>query len=82
MAWILHAQSGRYSLPWQRVIGASGRISLPPRRGLEEQRRLLRLEGVAVSAGGRIDLRKFGWSGAPVAGGQKKRTGRAGPFSF
>lgn len=82
VAWILHSQSGRYALPWQRVIGASGRISLPPGRGLEEQRRLLRLEGVAVSAGGGIDLEKFGWDGGQFAAGQKKRTGSAGPFSL
>jgi len=61
VAWILHSQSGKYKLPWQRVIGANGRISLPPGRGLEEQRRLLRVEGVAVSRSGRIDLDKFRW---------------------
>ena len=61
VAWILHSQSGKYKLPWQRVIGAGGRISLPPGRGLEEQRRLLRVEGVAVSRSGRIDLDKFRW---------------------
>jgi methylated-DNA-protein-cysteine methyltransferase-like protein len=61
VAWILHSQSEKYRLPWQRVIGASGRISLPPGRGFEEQRRLLRREGVAVDASGRIDLEKFRW---------------------
>ena len=29
VSWILHSQSGKYRLPWQRVIGAAGRISLP-----------------------------------------------------
>ena len=61
VAWILHSQSEKYRLPWQRVIGASGRISLPPGRGFKEQRRLLRREGVAVEASGRIDLEKFRW---------------------
>jgi methylated-DNA-protein-cysteine methyltransferase related protein len=61
VAWILHSQSEKYNLPWQRVIGADGRISLPPGRGLEEQRRLLRAEGVEVSRSGRIDLGKFRW---------------------
>ena len=61
VAWILHSQSEKYRLPWQRVIGARGRISLPPGRGFEEQRRLLRQEGVLVAANGYIDLERFLW---------------------
>jgi methylated-DNA-protein-cysteine methyltransferase-like protein len=61
VAWILHSQAEKYELPWQRVIGAGGRISLPPGGGLEEQRRLLRREGVVVDTRGRIDLEKFRW---------------------
>jgi methylated-DNA-protein-cysteine methyltransferase-like protein len=61
VAWILHSQSEKYRLPWQRVIGAAGRISLPPGRGLEEQRRLLRREGVVVDARGRVELMKYRW---------------------
>ncbi len=29
VSWILHSQSKKYRLPWQRVIGAAGRISMP-----------------------------------------------------
>lgn len=61
VAWILHSQSEKYRLPWQRVIGAGGRISLPPGRGFSEQRRLLRGEGVAVDRGGRVDLGVYRW---------------------
>lgn len=61
VAWILHSQSGKYRLPWQRIIGARGQISLPPGRGFEEQRKLLRREGVVVAASGRIDLGRFRW---------------------
>jgi methylated-DNA-protein-cysteine methyltransferase-like protein len=61
VAWILHSQSVKYRLPWQRVIGANGRISLPPGKGFFEQRRLLQAEGVAVGRGGRVDLKKFRW---------------------
>jgi methylated-DNA-protein-cysteine methyltransferase-like protein len=61
VAWILHSQSGKYKLPWQRVIGAAGRISLPPGRGFETQRRLLRAEGVQVSRAGKIALLAFQW---------------------
>jgi methylated-DNA-protein-cysteine methyltransferase-like protein len=48
-------------VPWQRVINAQGMIS--PRRGADEQRRLLEAEGVAFDARGRIDLARFGWPG-------------------
>ena len=80
VAWILHSQSDKYKLPWQRVIGAAGRISLPPGRGLEEQRRLLRAEGVVVAASGRVDLGRFRWRPEDeFVCRQKKRAGRAGP---
>ena len=61
VAWILHSQSEKYRLPWQRVIGANGRISLRPGKGFFEQRRLLQVEGVVVGRGGRVDLKKFRW---------------------
>jgi methylated-DNA-protein-cysteine methyltransferase related protein len=44
-------------LPWQRVLGAGGRISLPGEYGLE-QRFLLEAEGVRFR-GKRVDLAKF-----------------------
>ncbi len=52
-------------VPWQRVINAQGMIS--PRRGAEEQRRLLEAEGVVFDGRARIDLARFGWPG-PSAG--------------
>lgn len=64
VSWILHAQSGKYRLPWQRVIGARGRISLPLNHGFFEQRRLLRREGVKVDDRGGVDLKKFLWQAA------------------
>src|SRR5882672_3555670 len=50
-------------LPWHRVMGAGGRITLPMARHGQEQRRRLLREGVAVSAKGRVDLRLCGWNG-------------------
>ena len=64
VSWILHSQSDKYQLPWQRVIGAAGRISLPPGKGFFEQRCLLRQEGVNVDDRGRVDLKKFHWQAA------------------
>lgn len=61
VSWILHSQSEKYRLPWQRVIGANGRISLPLNGGFFEQRRLLRREGVKVDDRGGVDLKKFLW---------------------
>lgn len=60
VAWILHSSTGKYRLPWQRVIGGRGAISLAG-TDFYEQRRLLGGEGVRVDAGGRIDLDTFRW---------------------
>ena|SRR5947199_235232 len=50
-------------IPWQRVVNAQGKISARVGIGWEEgyQRHLLEEEGVVFSAGGRIDLDRFGW---------------------
>ena len=46
-------------VPWQRVIAAGGRISLPG----TQQRNLLEGEGVLFDARGRVDLEQYGWEG-------------------
>lgn len=61
VAWILHSSSDAARLPWHRVIGSRGRISLGRGRGFEEQRRLLAGEGIAVDRAGRIDLEIYQW---------------------
>jgi methylated-DNA-protein-cysteine methyltransferase-like protein len=49
-------------VPWHRVVGASGRISV--RGGGERvQRARLESEGVELSPSGRIDMDRFGWGG-------------------
>ena len=58
---ILHSMSRRLRLPWHRVIGSRGTISLPRGLGFETQRTLLRREGVKVSPEGRVDLSKYLW---------------------
>jgi methylated-DNA-protein-cysteine methyltransferase-like protein len=61
VAWILHSSTEAAGLPWHRVIGGRGRISLPRGRGHEEQTRRLAAEGVTVGRGGQIDLKRFQW---------------------
>jgi len=70
VAWILHSSSESAGLPWHRVIGGGGRISLRRGRGYEEQKRRLLAEGVRVGPGGRIDLKRHGWE--PGAGAAQR----------
>ena len=85
VAWILHSSSEAAGLPWHRVIGAAGRISLPrgrvrgtctpgtcPRGGFEEQKARLVAEGVAVGPGGRIDLKRYRWEPSSGAAGRSR----------
>lgn len=60
VGWALRAlrPGHRPPVPWHRVVGSGGRISLPGRSG-EEQRRRLRAEGVRL-VGARVDLRRHG----------------------
>lgn len=51
-------------VPWQRVLNAQGKISLPREsRGYAQQRALLESEGIVFDAKDRIDLKRFGWQG-------------------
>jgi methylated-DNA-protein-cysteine methyltransferase-like protein len=70
VAWILHSSSEKAGLPWHRVIGEPGRISLPRGRGFAEQKRRLVAEGVAVGPGGRIDLKRYRWEPSRGAAGR------------
>ncbi|MGA2533032.1 MAG: MGMT family protein [Candidatus Aminicenantales bacterium] len=66
VARVLHACSDKDRLPWHRVINSRGAISLPRGRGFEQQKCLLKTEGVAVDMSGRIDLKTFLWEPAPA----------------
>lgn len=49
------------SLPWHRVIGAGGKVSLPlGTPSGDEQRARLRAEGIIVQ-NNRVDIRRHGW---------------------
>jgi methylated-DNA-protein-cysteine methyltransferase-like protein len=55
VGWALRALAGRAStVPWYRVLGQGGRISLPGLSG-QRQRRKLAAEGVTFR-GGRVDM--------------------------
>lgn len=60
---VLHSSAKKENLPWYRLLRKDGSIALPPGEGFELQRSLLKKEGVAVSAEGKVDLSRFGWSG-------------------
>jgi methylated-DNA-protein-cysteine methyltransferase-like protein len=64
-------------IPWQRVINAGGKVSRRSGLGVEEgyQRHLLEEEGVVFTAGGRMDLERFGWEPEAPARRRKARSG-------
>jgi methylated-DNA-protein-cysteine methyltransferase-like protein len=61
VGWALRALSPAHagSVPWHRVVGAGGRISLRAGAGPDLQRRRLRAEGVRFRDG-RVDLSRHG----------------------
>ncbi len=61
VGWALRALRGDAScrVPWHRVLGAGGRVSLPDAMGGREQRRRLRAEGVRFRHGA-VDLARHG----------------------
>ena len=50
-------------VPWQRVINSKGEISVRDGADARRQRLMLEDEGVFFNPRGRIDLKKYGWSG-------------------
>jgi methylated-DNA-protein-cysteine methyltransferase related protein len=70
VAWILHSSSEAAGLPWHRIIGGGGAISLPRGRGYEEQKRRLLAEGVVIGPRGRIDLKRYRWEPRAGAAGR------------
>lgn len=76
VAWILHSSSEAGGLPWHRVIGGKGRISLRRGRGFEEQKRRLVAEGIAVGRGGKVDLKRYRWEPGAGAAGRSRAAKR------
>lgn len=64
VSWTLRTQTNQYNLPWHRVIGASGKISLKNESGALQRERL-ESEGVEVNNKMMIDLNIYGWHPTP-----------------
>ena len=68
VGWALHSIPEGSDVPWQRVINAKGTISLDARGpGGAIQRVLLEAEGIVFDEQGRVDLKKYGWTGPDLA---------------
>ncbi|MDP9267949.1 MAG: MGMT family protein [Acidobacteriota bacterium] len=73
VAWALHGSRG---LPWQRVVGAGGRILLPSEVGFEQR---MRLQGEGVQFAGlrvRMELHRHSWFKRKPKRKPKKRPAR------
>ena len=55
---LLHSSSEKHDLPWHRVIGSGGTISLKG-EGAIIQRGLLESEGVEFGLSGRVDMKEY-----------------------
>ncbi|TDR17473.1 MGMT family protein [Marinicella litoralis] len=61
---VLHTCSSKYQLPWHRVIGASGKISIPKdQSAYQRQKKKLESEGIEFGLSDTIDLTQFQWPG-------------------
>ncbi len=59
VGWALASLPDGEAAPWWRVVRSDGTIA--PRPFAAEQRRRLRREGIHLSAGGAVNLRRYGW---------------------
>lgn len=63
VGYALHALPERSTVPWHRVVNASGGISLRSIPGAElAQQQLLEREGVRLNAKGRVLLSRVRWA--------------------
>jgi methylated-DNA-protein-cysteine methyltransferase-like protein len=61
---ILHTCTSKYQLPWHRVIGATGKISIPKdQSGYLRQKKKLQQEGIEFGLSDTIDLTLYQWLG-------------------
>lgn len=56
---ILHSMSGKYNLPWHRVINVKGELSIQDEELFYSQRRSLESEGIQFIKERQVDLTKY-----------------------
>ncbi len=56
---ILHSSSGKYNLPWHRVINSRGYITIKDPEGFNEQKIRLEMEGVFSDKQGKVRRNTF-----------------------
>lgn len=56
---ILHSSSGKYNLPWHRVINSRGYIAIKDPEGFNEQKIRLEMEGVFSDKQGKVERNTF-----------------------
>ena len=83
VGWALRALRGRAAavVPWHRVVGTGGRISLRGGSGPLVQRKRLEAEGVRLVEG-KIDLGRYGLSERPAASGHRTPAANARRSAF
>jgi methylated-DNA-protein-cysteine methyltransferase-like protein len=65
VSWILSSSTKKHKLPWYRVVGSGGKISIPKgSKGHDLQIQLLKKEGVIVTES-KCDILKYGWKKQP-----------------
>ncbi len=50
------------NIPWHRVVNSNGNIAIKEPAGFEEQRILLKMEGVESDQAGKIDFYRYRWN--------------------
>lgn len=61
VGYALAALPDNSTVPWHRVVNAAGKISLRGHSAVTQRLRLL-TEGVEVSEGGRLVLKRYAWT--------------------
>ncbi|WP_274361790.1 MGMT family protein [Paenibacillus thermotolerans] len=60
---ILHSLSGKYDLPWHRVVNAKGEIAIREEEARYVQKLYLQREGVVLDAADRVNLNVYRFNG-------------------
>ena len=49
------------NIPWHRIVNSQGKIAIKDYDGFQEQKMLLKMEGVKSDSKGKIELEKYQW---------------------